>query len=199
MKSRIKKICAYFMLCVMILAVCSRVNKVSAYELTETDEGKVLKLSTAELYEACVKNTKCDRLIVVGKIAKSVFWFIEDLECEVLDLSDLEIDVIPHESFIENHKLRKVILPKKLKKVEFCCFSGCYFLETVVLPEGLRGIGHGSFMDCPKLKMEVSSNIRCEENVFNRSPGVTILDSEPMCGCCLWLWQWLSDFKEKTF
>ncbi len=161
----------------------------------------VLKISTAELHDTWVKNRKCDHLIIFGKLSKDAFLYLEGIAfyCETLDMSDLDIDAIPHESFIENHKLRKVILPKKLKKVEFCCFSGCYFLETVVLPEGLRGIGHGSFMDCPKLKMEVSSNIRCEENVFNRSPGVTILDSEPMCGCCSWLWQWLSENKEKTF
>ena len=201
MKSIIKRVSVSLMVFMVILTVCGSINRASAYELTETAEGRVLKISTAELYESCVKNKKSDRLIVVGKIAKSVFWFIEDLECEVLDLSDLEIDVIPHQSFIENVNLKKVILPKNLKEIEFNCFSGCYRLETVVLPDSLKKIGYGSFQCCPKLKMQVPSTVKVTDGEFYGSPGATIVeaDADPVCGCWTRMWEWLEDLKEKTF
>lgn len=101
--------------------------------------------------------------------------------------------------FIENVKLRKVILPKNLKEIEPVCFSDCYKLETVVLPDNLREIGHGS--SCRKLNMQIYSKVKLGRNVFWDSPGVTIIeaDSDPVCGCWTQVWQWISDIKEKTF
>ena len=194
MKNIAKRLSAYFMVCLMILSVCGSINKISAYEFIATINGEVLKIDAQDVTYEWRKNIRGKPLKVTGKVSKGEFTNIEWIssECESLDMSDLEIDVIPHESFIERENLRKVILPKCLKKIEFCCFSGCYNLETVILPDRLRKIGHGSFMVCPKLKMEVPSNIICEEDVFDRSPGVTIVeaDSEPVRKCWWQFWCW---------
>jgi len=193
MKNIAKRLSEYFMVCIMILFVCGSINKVLAYEFIATINGEVLKIDVQDVTYKWRKNIRGKPLKVTGKVSKGEFTNIEWIssECELLDMSDLEIDVIPHQSFIERNNLRVIILPKKLKEIEPCCFSGCYNLETVVLPESLREIGHGSFQSCPRLKMQVSSWIKFTDDDFYRSPGVTIVEVEPevpSCRFCSWVW-----------
>ncbi|MBR3354502.1 MAG: leucine-rich repeat protein [Oscillospiraceae bacterium] len=49
-------------------------------------------------------------------------------------------------------KLKKIVFPSTLKKIEWRSFSDCTELEEVVLNEGLETIGLGCFNNCTSLK-----------------------------------------------
>ena len=79
-----------------------------------------------------------------------------------LDLSDADIvansyeyytgccsqdSVVGHNAFRELNKLVTVKLPNSAKSIESCAFYGCTKLQSVVLPQNLKSISNGYWMD----------------------------------------------------
>lgn len=61
----------------------------------------------------------------------------------------------PHgdgKSIFEYAKVKKVILPKTLKRIGDCAFIDCRYLTSVTIPDSVTAIGLGSFDGCSALK-----------------------------------------------
>lgn len=54
--------------------------------------------------------------------------------------------------FFNNTKIKEVLLPKTLTKLNCSTFCGCESLEKIEFPEGLEEIGRECFYDCKSLK-----------------------------------------------
>ncbi len=70
---------------------------------------------------------------------------------ETLKLPD-EITYIGTHTFSGCEKLKEVILPQKLKKIDYGAFQNCTALKKIELPQTLEEIGHDAFMGCSSLE-----------------------------------------------
>lgn len=48
--------------------------------------------------------------------------------------------------------VKSVIIPKSVKSICGCAFSGCETLESIVIPNSVKTIGMGAFRQCSSLK-----------------------------------------------
>ena len=75
----------------------------------------------------------------------------EDVKDGVFVVPD-DIEVIERSSCSDLENLKKVILPKGLKKISSYAFSNCVNLEEIEIPEGVSFIGPAAFANCKSLK-----------------------------------------------
>ncbi|MBR5669009.1 MAG: leucine-rich repeat protein, partial [Spirochaetales bacterium] len=54
-------------------------------------------------------------------------------------------------TFVQNQKLKKLVIPGTVKEIDEWAFSGCKVLEELVIEEGVEVIGFSAFYDCLKL------------------------------------------------
>ena len=78
-----------------------------------------------------------------------------------------EVVMIRQFAFNDKHKVKKVILPKTLKRIESLAFYNCG-LEEIEIPEGIREIETAAFAKCIHLKdIKLPSTItRIHTNAF---------------------------------
>ena len=67
-------------------------------------------------------------------------------------IGDRPVTRLGRDLFMGNLRLRSVIIPSAVKKMENNIFSGCVSLEKVSLPYLITQIGSGTFKDCVSLK-----------------------------------------------
>lgn len=65
------------------------------------------------------------------------------------------VTAIGEEAFYGKYDIKRVQLPKYLKKVEGHAFAECRFLEQVEFPEGTKSIGDYCFYNCIRLRRVV--------------------------------------------
>lgn len=62
-----------------------------------------------------------------------------------------EVSVIKYAQFIWNEKIKRIIFPAQLTRIEDSAFCNCTQLEKVILPEGLTYLGRYAFGNCTSL------------------------------------------------
>ena len=73
------------------------------------------------------------------------------------------VEEINRETF-EECKIRKIILPKSLKRIGYSAFSRNKFLEEIVLPEGLEYIGLYAFCSTGLKEVSVPDSVKVLQN-----------------------------------
>ena len=71
---------------------------------------------------------------------------------EELDLSEADCDSIRQNALHSRHKLRKLILPKKLRIIGSQAFFACDGIENLTIPAGTERIESRAFGNCTGLK-----------------------------------------------
>ena len=129
------------------------------YIVIDVAEAGTLK----ECIEAAGKELgKVQNLKITGKINANDFWLMRDdmSYLRALNLKEVTIDavdghekdVIPYKAMYQKKSLISLILPDKLRGVEYQAFYDCYNLTgSLVIPEGVEFLGHGAFSDCRNL------------------------------------------------
>lgn len=79
-----------------------------------------------------------------------------------------QITSLENYAFKDCTNIRSLVLPDGLKDTGYGTFWGCTSMESVVLPEGLTKVGSGSFRQCSKLKQINLPNsiISIEDSAF---------------------------------
>ena len=106
--------------------------------------------------------TKLKNLKLTGRINAFDFIFMRDemSSLQALNLSEVEIkgstvasdDEIPEYAMSEKKTLMRLILPKKLTKINSRSFSYCSNLTgSLEIPEGVRYVGPGAFCECKSM------------------------------------------------
>ena len=72
------------------------------------------------------------------------------IESEIDPLDQL--DYVPENYFCKNWNVVSINLPVTITKIDSSAFEGCEYLESVILPNGLKDIGPWVFHSCPSLK-----------------------------------------------
>lgn len=86
---------------------------------------------------------------------------------ETLDLSKTKITSIGKSAFFENKKLKKIIFPESLTKIDKFAFNHCDNLETVDISNTeLTVIEDSAFADCKKLKFVDLSNTKLKKIMY---------------------------------
>lgn len=67
--------------------------------------------------------------------------------------------------------VKRIILPKTLKKIGQAAFISCVDLEAVYIPDSVTDIGVGVFRNCPKLK-RVHVPPKIMEKAFSKVRGL---------------------------
>lgn len=129
------------------------------YIVIDVAEAGTLK----ECIEAAGKEVgKVQNLKLTGKINANDFILMRDdmSYLRALNLKEVTIDavdghekdVIPYQAMYQKKSLISLILPDKLRGVEYQAFYDCYNLTgSLVIPEGVEFLGHGAFSDCRNL------------------------------------------------
>ena len=129
------------------------------YIVIDVAEAGTLK----ECIEAAGKEVdKVQNLKLTGKINANDFRLMRDdmSYLRALNLKEVTIDavdghekdVIPYQAMYQKKSLISLILPDKLRGVEYQAFYDCYNLTgSLVIPEGVEFLGHGAFSDCRNL------------------------------------------------
>ena len=81
--------------------------------------------------------------------------------------------------FVFCYKLKKVSLPKNLKKIADLVFSDCVCLESIKIPDSVTAIGNGAFYNC--LALENAELPKC----LKRISAETFLHCESLTGITL--------------
>lgn len=84
---------------------------------------------------------------------------------------DNDVTYIGSRAYANKESLKSIIIPQKVKFIEYNAFSSCYNLESVTLPNNLIRIEEGAFMNCSKL-----NDIEIPEKV-------TTIEAEAFYGC----------------
>lgn len=92
----------------------------------------------------------CARMVVDSPLKEGEFMDRVDIE-EVVIAEGHNITEIPAYAFLGCTNLKKVTLPKGLKKIGFQAFSECESLEEINFPSSLEDIGSNSFTYCSSL------------------------------------------------
>lgn len=71
---------------------------------------------------------------------------------KVLDMSKIEMDVLPSYTFTHFHSAEKIILPDVLTEIGSYAFRNCGSLKEVVIPDGVVKIGNYAFQNCTSLE-----------------------------------------------
>ena len=66
-------------------------------------------------------------------------------------VEDYRVTEIASKAFYDCGKLRQVVLPPTLRRIQHHAFDGCHKLKTINLPEGVESIGEGFFCRCNEL------------------------------------------------
>lgn len=100
-------------------------------------------MAAAKLYYTKITNLK-----ITGEIDHSDIYFMKEQmsSLEALNMKDVKIidDIIPDRAFL-NTKINYIVLPDKLKKIEFSAFEGCPLLGSLNIPEGVEVIEGNAF------------------------------------------------------
>jgi hypothetical protein len=98
------------------------------------------------------------------------------------------VTAIGKEAFSGNTKLKKVILPDSVKKIDFAAFEDCKELIQVVIPQGVKEIGSSAFSGCENLKY-VNIPAKCEKigsaafAKCNRLSDISVAETNPSYIC----------------
>lgn len=80
-------------------------------------------------------------------------------------------EVIGLGAFSNCFKLKEVVIPDTVIRIDQAAFGGCSSLESIVIPKSVRSIGIGAFLNCLSLK-----------NVYIRGR-IESIGSEIFAGC----------------
>ncbi len=113
---------------------------------------KVLCFSLVAICEIIFTFDVCStKILIDAPIAEGEF--IDRLDIEEVEFSDkCRITDLPDYAFLGCTNLKKVKLPKGLKKIGFQTFSECSALEEINLPSSLEDIGSNAFAYCSSLQ-----------------------------------------------
>ena len=172
------------LIALLIFIFCFSSLTVNVKGTTYFKEGNVVKVYNEEFGKfdiGCSFNETCKNIVAAGKMNSDDLkaLYLCSAKCEMLDISEVQVTdetELPIWCFVDVYNLREVKLPQKLKNISDCTFCNCSCLESVQLPCGLRKVGKGSFQNCPRLKLEIPSEVKCAEDRFIGSPGVKHLE-----------------------
>ena len=134
-------------------------------------------------YETKIKNNILNKIkkIIIDKSLKGI-WFNNIFEnknkrtyhlinLEEVDFSNYTFDIMYNETFMDCKKIKSIELPATIKILEWCCFSNCEKLESVIL-HGVEEINSFAFGECISLKyLFISDEIKqIHEDAFNGIP-----------------------------
>lgn len=115
----------------------------------EVNLGGVTELSYAALEGTGIVSVTAPDVTLAGLAEMS--------EVERIDISESPMTTLRHQTFMNCPKLREVLLPNGLQKVQGTSsntpFKGCTSLERIVMPGSLTAISNYALRYCPGLKV----------------------------------------------
>jgi hypothetical protein len=172
-----------FCIAFLISCVCvSNIKALTTWKITQTSVGKVLNINIDDVYGLCRlgwMHEEPKHVVVKGKMDYCDLKELSTL-CsgfKTIDLSGVQAEVIPFNSFTLRKNLEKFVCPANLKAIEFGSFNSCPNLKEVIIPKSLVEIGDGCFQDCKNLEMKIPAEVKFGHYVFDNSPKVRICDT----------------------
>lgn len=180
MKNKIFKNLSIFALSITLGISLNSASVSASWELIESPLGNTLEVKSeypgamrmSDFWGTEFITCKYSNITVKGKMDSWDFQFLPYMNCETINLSDLEIEKIPPETFVYRKNLKKFIFPKNLKTITKFNFINCPKLEEVILPNNLETIEDNVFINCGNLKLNIPENVKtskklqekCEKN-----------------------------------
>ncbi len=110
---------------------------------------------------AVIPKTLADGTLITEIIRKGygVFSNLETLRIEA------DLTTIGAECFSGCYDLTEIVLPNSITKIEYLCFNHCKSLKVIHLPENLEIIRYKAFMDCESLEeIVIPASVKVIEN-----------------------------------
>jgi hypothetical protein len=206
MKNKLfKRLTFLFVLLVGIIcnAVYTHVYALQKFEITSSEIGNIIAVYNEEagglseklgVVRQQIHEHHCEHIAIVGKMNRRDFitLVLMAIGCRTIDLSNVEVDVIPRAAFFTKSescspKLEKFVLPSTLKIIEDIAFANRSFMKIDNLPLSLEFIGNGAFMNCWALELTVPEKVKivrgafcgCNNVRFSPDSLTQIIDTQP--------------------
>lgn len=155
------------MFCITLCEAC--------WEVTELPTGNVLKITDVkpgELYneiKVIPYGARSKHILITGAMNDIDFNSLSLVArgCEVIDLSGVDANTMPGDSFFGRNSLKQFVCPANLKIIKKRSFMNCSNLETVVFPKSLEKIESCCFQFCRKLKTPPPEGVELGSNAFH--------------------------------
>lgn len=119
-----------------------------------------------------------------------------DVQNDTIEIPEMidgrKVTSISRDAFIDNHKIRRVILPESIERINMYAFSGCDKLKEINFPAGLDTIDSEAFSGCALTEVTLPENVFCGMSVFKNCTslrkvtlpeGMTEIPDEMFMGC----------------
>ena len=178
MKTKFLRILSIFA-CFIFFIVSPNVNSAFA---TWKIEGDTLiihnekAMNLFENYQPEQQRGKYKYITITGSINSFDFTLLETMsrECEIIDLSCVEITTIPGGVFQMRDNLKEIVLPKTLEVIRRGAFAHCINMNIESLPATLKIVESGAFLYCRKLNLTVPETVTVHNSAVNYCPNVRL-------------------------
>lgn len=129
-----------------------------------------------ENYRPEQQRGKYKYITITGPINSFDFTILETMsrECEIIDLSCVEITTIPGGVFQIRDNLKKIVLPKTLEVIKRGAFAHCINMNIESLPATLKIVESGAFLYCRELNLTVPETVTVQNGAFKYCPNVRL-------------------------
>ncbi len=100
-------------------------------------------------------------LKITGELNDEDFLYIGDLQELVnLDISEIQLTVLPNKCFAENENIQNIILPNTLTEIGDQMFLNCRKLQEIIIPQNVISIGERAFRGTAITNIVIPSNVK---------------------------------------
>ncbi|MDR1364419.1 MAG: leucine-rich repeat domain-containing protein [Oscillospiraceae bacterium] len=193
MKNKLFKILAFLFILLAGFTcntVCTHTYALPTFEITSSEAGNVMTVYNEEagrlfgkfcVVREQIHEHECKHIAIVGRMNVSDFnsLLLLAMGCKSIDLSNVEIDIIPYKAFFvkfepRERALEKLVLPSKLKRIDGMAFANRFFMKIDNLPSSLEFIDNDAFLNCFELDFIVPEKIKIGKRAFYGCPNVHV-------------------------
>lgn len=119
-------------------------------------------------------------LKITGELNDEDFLYIGDLQELVnLDISEIQLTVLPNKCFAENENIQNIILPNMLTEIGDQMFFNCRKLQEIIIPQNVTSIGELAFQGTAITNIVIPSSVKSIGRQAFHSLGLNSLTFAP--------------------
>lgn len=115
----------------------------------------------SELVNKGLDNNSLVSLKVTGELNDEDFLFVGTMQgLKNLDISEINLAVLPNKCFAENKNIQNIILPKTLTEIGGRMFLNCIKLKEIIIPQKVISIGELAFQGTAITNIVIPSSVK---------------------------------------
>ena len=132
------------------------IRQLGAYTDVHVEKKGQLENTLADYDYANIKSLK-----ITGELNDVDFLFIGTMQgLANLDISEIQLTILPNKCFAENKNIQNIILPKTLTEIGERMFLDCIKLKEIIIPQKVISIGELAFQGTAITNIVIPSSVK---------------------------------------